>query len=143
MKSAAQLLAIQAKPLCTVEPEATVFEALHLLARNEVGALAVIDPHGKLMGIVSERDYTRKVALQGKNSRDAKVEDIMTREVLVVSPKSRARECMALMSSRKIRHLPVVDGETLLGMLSIRDLLDAIIAEQTQTIQQLESYIHS
>jgi CBS domain-containing protein len=143
MKSAAQLLAIQAKPLCTVVPEATVFEALHLLAKHEVGALAVIDPHGKLMGIVSERDYTRKVALQGKNSRDAKVEDIMTRQVLVVSPKSRARECMALMSSRKIRHLPVVDGETLLGMLSIRDLLDAIIAEQTQTIQQLESYIHS
>jgi len=143
MKSAAELLATQDKPLCTVVPEATVFEALHLLAKNEVGALAVIDPQGKLMGIVSERDYTRKVALQGKNSRDAKVEDIMTREVLVVNSKTRARECMALMSSRKIRHLPVVDGETLLGMLSIRDLLDAIIAEQTQTIQQLESYIHS
>ena len=143
MKSAAQLLATQAKPLCTVTPEATVFEALHLLAKHEVGALAVIDPLGKLMGIVSERDYTRKVALQGKNSRDAKVEDIMTREVLVVNPKTRARECMELMSSRKIRHLPVVDGENLLGMLSIRDLLDAIIDEQTHTIQQLESYIHS
>jgi CBS domain-containing protein len=143
MKSAAELLAIQAKPLCTVVPEATVFDALHLLSKHEVGALAVIDPQGKLMGIVSERDYTRKVALQGKNSRDAKVEDIMTREVLVVNPKTRARECMALMSSRKIRHLPVVDGENLLGMLSIRDLLDAIIDEQTRTIQQLESYIHS
>lgn len=143
MKSAAELLAIQAKPVCTVVPEATVFDALHLLAKHEVGALAVIDPQGKLMGIVSERDYTRKVALQGKNSRDAKVDDIMTREVLVVNPKTRARECMALMSSRKIRHLPVVDGETLLGMLSIRDLLDAIIDEQTHTIQQLESYIHS
>jgi CBS domain-containing protein len=143
MKSAAELLATQAKPLCTVVPEATVFEALHLLAKHEVGALAVIDPQGKLMGIVSERDYTRKVALQGKNSRDAKVNDIMTREVLVVNPKTRARECMALMSSRKIRHLPVVDGQTLLGMLSIRDLLDAIIDEQMRTIQQLESYIHS
>jgi CBS domain-containing protein len=132
-----------AKPLCTVAPEATVFEALHILAKNEVGALAVVDPQGKLMGIISERDYTRKVALQGKNSREAHVADIMTREVLVVKPKTRARECMALMSSRKIRHLPVVDDETLIGVLSIRDLLDAIIAEQKQTIEQLESYIHS
>jgi CBS domain-containing protein len=105
--------------------------------------LAVVDPQGKLMGIISERDYTRKVALQGKNSREAHVADIMTREVLVVNPKTRARECMALMSSRKIRHLPVVDDETLIGVLSIRDLLDAIIAEQKQTIEQLESYIHS
>jgi CBS domain-containing protein len=143
MKSAAELLASQAKPLCTVTPEATVFEALHLLAKNEVGALAVVDPLGKLMGIVSERDYTRKVALQGKNSRDAKVDEIMTRGVLVVNPKTRARDCMALMSSRKIRHLPVVDGETLLGVLSIRDLMDAIIADQKHTIEQLESYIHS
>lgn len=143
MKSAAELLASQATPLCTVAPDATVFDALHLLAKHQVGALAVIDPQGKLMGIVSERDYTRKVALEGKNSRDATVDEIMTREVLVVNPKTRARECMTLMSSHKIRHLPVVDGETLLGVLSIRDLLDAIIADQTNTIQQLESYIHS
>jgi CBS domain-containing protein len=143
MKSAAELLASQAKPLCTVAPEATVFEALHILAKNEVGALAVVDPQGKLMGIISERDYTRKVALQGKNSREALVAEIMTREVLVVNTKTRARECMALMSSRKIRHLPVVDGDQLIGVLSIRDLLDAIIADQQQTIEQLESYIHS
>jgi len=143
MRSAAELLASYAKPLCTVAPDASVFEALHILAKNEVGALAVIDTAGKLMGIVSERDYTRKVALQGKNSRDAKVADIMTREVLVVSPKTRARECMALMSSRKIRHLPVVDGDTLVGVLSIRDLLDAIIADQEHTIEQLENYIQS
>jgi CBS domain-containing protein len=83
------------------------------------------------------------VALQGKNSHDAKVGDIMTREVMVVNPKTRARDCMTLMSSRKIRHLPVVDGETLLGVLSIRDLMDAIIAEQKHTIEQLESYIQS
>lgn len=143
MKSAAQLLASQAKPLCTVTPEATVFDALHILANNEVGALAVIDPEGKLVGIVSERDYTRKVALQGKNSRDAKVADIMTCEVLTVNPKTRARECMTMMSSRKIRHLPVVDGEQLLGVLSIRDLMDAIIVDQKNTIEQLEIYIQS
>ncbi len=143
MKSAAELLKSQTNALCTVEPNASVLDALHLLAKHEVGALAVIDPQGHLMGIVSERDYTRKVALQGKNSRDAKVADIMTREVLVVNPKTRARECMALMSSRKIRHLPVVDGDKLLGVLSIRDLMDAIIADQKNTIEQLESYIHS
>ena len=143
MRSAAELLASYAKPLCTVAPDATVFDALHILAKNEIGALAVIDDQGKLMGIVSERDYTRKVALQGKNSRDAKVADIMTREVLVVNPKTRARECMAMMSSQKIRHLPVVDGDTLLGVLSIRDLLDAIIADQEHTIEQLENYIQS
>ena len=143
MRSAAELLASYAKPLCTVAPDATVFDALHILAKNEIGALAVIDDQGKLMGIVSERDYTRKVALQGKNSRDAKVADIMTSEVLVVSPKTRARECMAMMSSRKIRHLPVVDGDKLLGVLSIRDLLDAIIADQKHTIEQLENYIQS
>jgi CBS domain-containing protein len=143
MRSAAELLASYAKPLCTVAPDATVFDALHILAKNEIGALAVVDSQGKLMGIVSERDYTRKVALQGKNSRDAKVADIMTSEVLVVSPKTRARECMAMMSSRKIRHLPVVDGDKLLGVLSIRDLLDAIIADQKHTIEQLENYIQS
>ncbi len=143
MRSAAELLASYAKPLCTVAPDATVFDALHILAKNEIGALAVIDDQGELMGIVSERDYTRKVALQGKNSRDAKVADIMTREVLVVNPKTRARECMAMMSSQKIRHLPVVDGDTLLGVLSIRDLLDAIIADQEHTIEQLENYIQS
>ena len=142
MKSVSELLKKRDGTLWHVRPETVVYEALELLADYEVGALMVMEG-GALVGVFSERDYTRKIALQGKNSRDAKVEDIMTREVLVVNPKTRARECMELMSSRKIRHLPVVDGETLLGMLSIRDLLDAIIAEQTQTIEQLETYIHS
>ncbi|WP_291010537.1 CBS domain-containing protein [Hydrogenophaga sp.] len=142
MKSVAELLSARNSPLCTVSPDASVFEALQILAKHGVGALPVVEGD-KLVGVVSERDYTRKIALEGKNSREARVADIMTREVLVVKPNSRARECMALMSSKKIRHLPVVDGERLVGMLSIRDILDAIIADQQSTIEQLESYIHS
>lgn len=142
MKSVAELLCINPQPLCTVKPDASVFEALQLLADHGVGALAVMEGN-KLAGIVSERDYTRKVALQGKNSRTTTVAEIMTREVLVVAPESRSRECMALMSSRKIRHLPVVDGAKVVGMLSIRDILDSIIEDQETTISQLESYIYS
>ena len=142
MKSVAELLAARNSPLCTVSPDASVFEALQILAKHGVGALPVVEGD-KLIGVVSERDYTRKIALEGKNSREVRVADIMTREVLVVKPTSRARECMALMSSRRIRHLPVVDGDRLVGMLSIRDILDAIIADQQTTIEQLESYIHS
>ena len=143
MKTAAELLRAYAKPLCTVPPEASVFDALHILAKHGLGALPVIDAQGKLVGIVSERDYTRKVALQGKNSRETPVLDIMTREVMVVSPATRALDCMALMSTRNIRHLPVMDGDKLVGVLAIRHLLDEIIAEQQYTIEQLESYIHS
>jgi CBS domain-containing protein len=142
MKSVADLLKLHSHPLRTITPDATVFEALQVLAEHEVGALLVVDG-GRLAGIVSERDYTRKVALLGKNSRDIRVSDIMTRDVVVVSPRSRSRECMALMSSRRIRHLPVVDGDQPVGMLSIRDILDDIIADQEATIEQLEAYIKS
>ncbi|WP_372657898.1 CBS domain-containing protein [Hydrogenophaga sp.] len=142
MKSVAELLRLNNHPLRFVAPNATVFEALQVLSEHGVGALAVMRG-SKLMGIVSERDYTRKVALLGKNSRTTTVAEIMTRDVLVVSPKTRTKECMALMSEKKIRHLPVVDGETVLGMLSIRDILDHIIAEQEATISQLENYIQS
>ncbi len=143
MKTAVELLKAYAKPLCTVAPESTVFEALNILAKHELGALPVIDAQGKLVGIVSERDYTRKVALQGKNSREISVVEIMTREVMVVSPTTRAFDCMALMSTHNIRHLPVMEGGKLVGVLAIRHLLDEIIAEQKYTIEQLESYIHS
>lgn len=142
MKSVAELLEQRSMPVCTVAPDATVFEALQTLAEHEVGALPVVQD-GRLVGIVSERDYTRKIALKGKNSREARVADIMTRDVLVVTPTSRANECMTLMSTRKIRHLPVVDGQQLVGVLSIRDILDAIIADQQSTIEHLEHYIHS
>ena len=126
--------------LWSVKPDDTVFDAIKVLAEKGVGALLVMQK-GKLVGIVSERDYTRKIALQGKNSKEALVRDIMTATVLVVSPKTRTRECMSIMSKKNIRHLPVVDGDTVVGMLSIRDLMNDIIQDHEYTISQLESYI--
>ena len=126
--------------LWSVTPDDTVFDALKVLAEKGVGALMVMEK-GKLVGILSERDYTRKVALLGKNSKETFVRDIMTANVLVISPQTRTRECMAIMSEKNIRHLPVVDGDTVVGMLSIRDLMNDIIADHEFTISQLESYI--
>jgi len=98
---------------------------------------------GKLVGILSERDYTRKIALLGKSSKDTLVSDIMTAKVLTVAANSRTEDCMALMSQKKIRHMPVVDGDKVLGMISIRDIMDEIIADQEATISQLQTYIAS
>jgi len=123
-------------------PDDTVFQALQLLAEYEVGALMVMD-QGKLVGVFSERDYTRKIALQGRNSKETRVKDIMTREVMTVAPGTGTRKCMELMSEKKIRHLPVIDGHTVLGMISIRDIMDDIIADHEATIEQLENYIRS
>ena len=125
-----------------MRPDEIVFAALELLAQYEVGALMVMD-QGRLVGVFSERDYTRKVALQGRNSRQIRVSDIMTRQVHTVTPKTGTRACMALMSEKKIRHLPVVDGAMVMGMISIRDIMDDIIADHEATIAQLESYIQS
>jgi CBS domain-containing protein len=140
MKPVSELLKSRAGTLWHVRPDDSVFAALQLLAEHEVGALVVMD-RGRLVGIVSERDYTRKVALHGRNSRETPVADIMTAEVLTVGPGTRTRACMALMSEKKIRHLPVVDGGTVLGMISIRDIMDDVIASHENTIAQLESYI--
>ncbi len=99
--------------------------------------------HDKLVGVISERDYTRKVALQGRNSKEVLVAELMTADVLTVTPSSRTRECMTLMSQKRIRHLPVVDGDRVVGMISIRDLMDDIIADHEETIEQLRNYIQS
>ena len=128
--------------LWSLKPQDSVFDALKTLADHNVGALMVMD-QGKLVGILSERDYTRKIALAGKSSKDTRVADIMTAKVLTVAADSRTEDCMALMSQKKIRHLPVVDGDTVLGMISIRDIMDEIIADQEATITQLQSYIAS
>jgi signal-transduction protein with cAMP-binding, CBS, and nucleotidyltransferase domain len=141
MKPVSELLKKRSVTLWHVRPDDTVFDALKLLSDYSVGALVVMD-QGKLIGILSERDYTRKVALQGRSSKETKVADIMTRDVLVVSPTTRTGECMALMSQKKIRHLPVVDGDTVIAMLSIRDIMDDIIADHEFTISQLEGYIN-
>lgn len=142
MKPVSELLKKRDGTLWHVRPDESVFAALELLAHYEVGALMVMDA-GRLVGVLSERDYTRKVALQGRNSRHTTVAEIMTRNVITVAPQAGTRHCMALMSEKKIRHLPVVDGSTVLGMISIRDILDDIIADHEVTIAQLESYIQS
>jgi len=142
MKPVSQLLQKRGNTLWHVRPDDTVYTALELLARHEVGALVVMDGH-RLVGIVSERDYTRKVALQGRSSKDTPVSEIMTSQVFTVTPAASTHECMALMSGRKFRHLPVVENGTVLGMISIRDIMDDIIADHENTIAQLETYIQS
>jgi CBS domain-containing protein len=142
MKPVSELLRGREGTLWHVRPEESVFGALQMLAQHEVGALMVME-HGKLVGVISERDYTRKVALQGRNSKETLVADIMTRNVISVKPGTGTRQCMALMSEKRIRHLPVMEGDTVLGMISIRDIMDDIIATHESTIAQLESYIHS
>jgi CBS domain-containing protein len=126
----------------SLAPKDSVFDALQQLANHNVGAMMVMD-QGKLVGVFSERDYTRKIALAGKSSRDTQVKDIMTPDVLTVSPQTRTRDCMALMSQKKIRHLPVVDGDKVLGMISIRDIMNDIIADHELTIGHLTNYIAS
>ena len=142
MKPVSELLKQRDGTLWHARPDDTVFQALELLAAYEVGALMVMNG-GALAGVFSERDYTRKIALQGRNSKATTVAEIMTRNVISVSPQTGTRTCMALMSEKKIRHLPVLDGSTVLGMISIRDIMDDIIATHEATIAQLENYIQS
>ena len=142
MKTVKQLLMEQPLALWTIAPDATVFEALEMLSDGKIGAVLVMEK-GRLVGILSERDYTRKVALEGKSSKNLTVREIMTSNVLCVRPDSTNEECLALMSSKNIRHLPVVNGSEVIGMLSMRDLVADIISEREYTIKQLEHYIYS
>jgi CBS domain-containing protein len=142
MKPVSLLLQRRAPGLWRTAPDTTVFDALQVLAQHEVGALVVMRGDA-LVGVFSERDYTRKVALQGKNSKDVRVSEIMTADVFTVTPQTPTHECMALMSQKRIRHLPVVEGGAVIGMLSIRDLMDDIIADHEQTIEQLRTYIQT
>ncbi|MBK7004660.1 MAG: CBS domain-containing protein [Burkholderiales bacterium] len=124
----------------SLNPQQSVFDALQILSDHNVGALMVLD-NGRLAGVFSERDYTRKIALAGKSSKETLVKDIMSTSVITVSPQVRTRDCMALMGKKGIRHLPVVDGEKVLGMVSIRELMNDIIADHEMTINQLQHYI--
>jgi CBS domain-containing protein len=142
MKPVFALLKSSNATLWHIHPDETVYEALRVLAEHDIGALMVLD-HGKVIGILSERDYTRKVALQGRNSKETRVAEVMTRDVISVSAHTDTREAMALMSRHRIRHLPVIEGTEVLGMISIRDILDDIIAEDERTIEQLQNYLSS
>ena len=141
MKNVTELLKSKpARPMVSVKPEDTVLDAIKVLAREDIGA-AVVLSGDKLVGIFSERDYTRKVVLKGRSSESTRVEEIMTANVICVSPRTKTRDCMALMSEKNIRHLPVVDEGKVVGMVSIRDIVTDIIADQEFTISQLENYI--
>lgn len=140
MKPILELLTKREAQVYSLTSDISVFDALGRLAEHNVGAMMVIDQE-KLVGVFSERDYTRKIALAGKSSKDTKVRDIMTAKVFTVSPQTRTHDCMALMSQNKIRHLPVVQGDKVLGMISIRDIMNDIIADHELTISQLQSYI--
>jgi len=141
MQTAAQIL--KSKPsqtVHTIEPAATVFDAVKLMADKNVGALLVVE-HGKVVGIVSERDYARKVVLMARSSKDTPLRDIMSSPVMYVHPEQTSDECMALMTENRLRHLPVMDGDALVGLVSIGDLVKATISEQQFIIAQLEHYI--
>ena len=125
-----------------VAPDVSVFVALELLSTLRVGALMVMDGE-RLIGIFSERDYCRKVALKGRNSKETTVADIMTAEVFTVPSTTGTRTCMALMNEKHFRHLPVVDGDKVLGLISMRDIMADVIADHEFTINQLETYVNS
>ena len=136
------LLALKGKDVWTISPDAPVIDAVRLMAERGVGALPVVQGN-ELVGIVSERDYARKVILRGRSSAETPVRDIMSTPVETISPDQAVHNCMETMTEKRIRHLPVVDRGRLIGMISIGDLVKAVIEEQQQTIAQLERYIAS
>ena len=140
MKTVAELLRVKPSRVVSVRPEQTVLEAIKILAQENIGA-AIVMSGDRIAGIISERDYTRKIVLKGRASDTTKVEEIMTPNVIVVSPRTKTRECMQLMTEKNIRHLPVVEEGRCIGMVSIRDIVSDIIADQDFTIEQLEHYI--
>jgi CBS domain-containing protein len=135
-----EILSHKGNVVWSVSPDATVLEAIQLMAEKNVGALLVSEDN-RLVGVLSERDYTRKVALKGRSSKETPVRDIVSAKVISVSPDHTVEECMKLMTEHRIRHLPVVEGSRILGVISIGDLVNSIISQQTSAIQQLETYI--
>ena len=135
------LLHEKSSVLWSVTPDTTVFDAIKLMAEKNIGALPVLAA-GRLVGIFTERDYTRKVALLGKNSRETRVREIIARELVTVSPRDSVEDCMRLMTENRVRHLPVIEaGTQLVGIVSIGDLVNWIISTQNAAIEQLEQYI--
>jgi CBS domain-containing protein len=140
LKSVRQVLNTKGFAVETITPETSVYDALQKMSNREVGALVVLED-GEICGLVSERDYARKVVLQGRSSRDTRVQEIMTRRVITVEPQQTVEACMVLMTDKRIRHLPVVEEGRLIGIVSIGDIVKAVIEAQRLTIEELESYI--
>jgi len=141
MKTVQQLLQAKGGAVHAVSPDASVLDAIKIMAEKGIGALVVLDG-GRLAGVISERDYARKIILHGRSSQDTSVREIMTEKVVTVRSEQTVEDCMALMTTKRIRHLPVVDAGKLAGVLSIGDLVKEMIADREETIKQLESYIH-
>ncbi len=135
-----EILAYKGNQVWSVPAEATVLDAIEVMAERNVGALLVLQS-GKLAGVISERDYTRKIVLKGRSSKDTPVREIISGCVIAVGPDHTVEDCMQLMTQHRIRHLPVVQGSDILGVISIGDLVNCIISNQHSTIQQLETYI--
>ena len=140
MKTVNEILQNKGNTIWSISPESTVFEALKLMAEKKIGALLVKE-NDNLVGIISERDYARKVVLQGKFSRDTLVSEIMSSKVLYVNSKLSTEECMVLMINKRVRHLPVIDDNKLVGIISIGDIVNAVIDEKEFVIEQLVHYI--
>jgi CBS domain-containing protein len=140
MQTVSQLLQVKGNQVFSVAPQDSVLRAIELMATRHVGALLVMN-QGALLGIISERDYARKVILKNRSSHDTPVSDIMTSPAISVTPEDSVHHCMQLMTEGRFRHLPVISGGRVVGMLSIGDLVKAVIQEQTQHIEQLERYI--
>ncbi len=135
-----EILTHKGSNVWSVTPESTVLEAIQMMADKNVGAL-LVTKEGRLLGVLSERDYTRKIVLKGRSSKDTPVRDILSGHVVSASPDHTVDECLRLMTEHRIRHLPVMDGTKILGVISIGDLVNCIISAQSSTIQQLETYI--
>jgi len=140
MKTVTQLLRGKGQGILSVSPDTPVFEALGVMADKNVGALLVVEGE-RLVGVFSERDYARKVILKGKSSKDTPVQEIMSSHVLYVRPEQTIEDCMALMTDKRVRHLPVMEEGRVVGVISIGDVVKAIIAEQEFIIEQLQNYI--
>ncbi len=143
MKTVRDILKNKKSEIWSVVPKAMVFDALALMGEKEIGALMVIDEKGKVAGIISERDYARKIILVGKTSKETPVEQIMTpaSQMYTVKPDTTVDDCMVLITGKKIRHIPVFEGEKFLGIISIGDIVKSIIAEQETLIEHLSNYI--
>jgi CBS domain-containing protein len=143
MKSSVPISALlhhKTTALWSIAPELTVFEAIKLMADKNIGALPVISG-GKLVGVFTERDYTRKIALQGKKSRETQVREVLSSQIVSVTPRHTVEECMKLMTEHRVRHLPVLDNEKVAGIVSIGDLVNWTISAQDAAIAQMEQYI--
>lgn len=140
MSTVRQLMRTKPAEVWTVEPQASVYGALELMADKDIGAVLVVE-HDRLVGVFSERDYARKVVLHGKSSRNTTVGELMTQLVYYVRPEQTTEECLALMTSKRIRHLPVMEGDRLVGIVTIGDVGKEIMSQQEFTIRNLEIYI--